>query len=57
MSLLVSKESNLEDGLGLRAARERIEHVEQHEARERHRRVARGYLVVRHLQENHDLYI
>jgi hypothetical protein len=40
----------LEHGLGLRATRQRVEHVEQHETGERHRRVARRDLVVRHLR-------
>ena len=46
---LVAQESDLEDGLGLRATAQGIEHVKQDEAGERHRRVSRSHDVVAHL--------
>lgn len=47
---LIREEADLEHRLGLRAARESVEHVEEDETGECHGCVARGYLVVRHLE-------
>lgn len=43
---LIGEQSHLEHGFRLRPTRERVEHVEENEAGEGHRRVARGYSVV-----------